>query len=36
MDISGTAGYIASAGFPLSKILAWLAALFEVGFIVYF
>jgi DoxX-like protein len=30
MDINGTAGYIASAGFPISNVLAWLAAIFEV------
>jgi putative oxidoreductase len=36
MDINGTAGYIASAGFPLSKILTWLAALCEFGLIVCF
>lgn len=29
MDINGTAGYIAAAGFPMSTILAWLAALLE-------
>ena len=29
MDIGGTAGYIASAGFPIPLILAWLAAFFE-------
>ena len=29
MDIGGTAGYIASAGFPMSQLLAWLAAFFE-------
>ena len=29
MDIDGTAAYIASAGFPVPKLLAWLAALFE-------
>ena len=29
MDIGGTAGYIASAGFPMPLVLAWLAALFE-------
>ena len=29
MDIHATAGYIASAGFPLSLPLAWLAAIFE-------
>jgi len=31
MDIDGTAAYIASAGFPVPKILAWLAALFELA-----
>ena len=30
MDISGTAGYIASAGFPSPTLLAWLAVIFEV------
>jgi uncharacterized membrane protein YphA (DoxX/SURF4 family) len=30
MDINGTAGYIASAGFPVPTVLAWLAAIFEV------
>jgi uncharacterized membrane protein YphA (DoxX/SURF4 family) len=29
MDIGGTTGYIASAGFPMSQLLAWLAAFFE-------
>jgi putative oxidoreductase len=33
-DISGTAGYIASAGFPLSTLLAWLAAMLELALIV--
>jgi uncharacterized membrane protein YphA (DoxX/SURF4 family) len=28
-DMNGTAGYIASAGFPMPLILAWIAALFE-------
>ncbi|WP_284735943.1 DoxX family protein [Dongia deserti] len=28
-DLNGTAGYIASAGFPLPLLLTWLAALFE-------
>jgi uncharacterized membrane protein YphA (DoxX/SURF4 family) len=28
-DMSGTAGYIAAAGFPIPLLLAWLAALFE-------
>ena len=30
MDINGTAGYIAMAGFPIPTVLAWLAAIFEV------
>jgi uncharacterized membrane protein YphA (DoxX/SURF4 family) len=29
MDITGTAGYIAAAGFPIPTVLAWLAAIFE-------
>jgi putative oxidoreductase len=29
MDMDGTASYIAAAGFPLSLLLAWFAALFE-------
>ena len=33
IDIDGTAAYIASAGFPLSKLLAWLAAIFELALI---
>ena len=28
-DIAGTAGYIASAGFPAPLFLAWVAAIFE-------
>src|SRR5262249_50215651 len=28
-DMQGTAGYIASAGFPISLLLAWIAAFFE-------
>ncbi|MDL2408022.1 DoxX family protein [Rhizobium calliandrae] len=28
-DMQSTAGYIASAGFPLSMFLAWIAAFFE-------
>jgi putative oxidoreductase len=36
MDIDATAGYIASAGFPLPKLLAWLAALFELALIACF
>lgn len=31
MDIGGTTAYIASAGFPVAKLLAWLAALFELA-----
>jgi len=30
-DIGATAGYIASAGFPLPGLLAWLAAILELG-----
>jgi putative oxidoreductase len=33
-DINGTAGYIAAAGFPMSTLLAWLAAFFELVLIV--
>jgi len=29
IDINATAGYIASAGFPFSLFLAWVAAIFE-------
>jgi putative oxidoreductase len=36
MDINATATYIASAGFPLSKLLAWLAALLELALIAGF
>ena len=36
MDINATAGYIASAGFPLSNLLAWLAALLELALIAGF
>ncbi|BCP54762.1 membrane protein [Kaistia sp. 32K] len=31
IDINGTAGYIASAGFPFPLFLAWVAALFELA-----
>jgi putative oxidoreductase len=31
MDIDGTASYISLAGFPVPKLLAWLAALFELA-----
>ena len=30
-DINATAGYIASVGFPLPLLLAWLAAFFELA-----
>jgi putative oxidoreductase len=36
MDIGATAGYIASAGFPMPSLLAWLAALLEVALIACF
>jgi uncharacterized membrane protein YphA (DoxX/SURF4 family) len=36
MDINGTAAQIEAAGFPLSTLLAWLAALFELALIVCF
>jgi putative oxidoreductase len=36
MDINATAGYIASAGFPMSNLLAWLAALVELALIACF
>jgi putative oxidoreductase len=36
MDINATAGYIASAGFPLSILLAWLAAMLELALIACF
>lgn len=29
MDVSGTAGYIASKGLPLSQVLAWVAVVIE-------
>jgi len=35
-DINMTAGYIASAGFPLSLLLAWLAAIFELALVICF
>ncbi|MDM9629377.1 DoxX family protein [Rhizobium sp. S152] len=31
MDMSGTATYIAAAGFPFPLLLAWLAAIFELA-----
>jgi uncharacterized membrane protein YphA (DoxX/SURF4 family) len=36
MDIDATAGYIASAGFPFAKLLAWLAALLELALVAGF
>ncbi len=30
-DIAGTAGYISSVGLPAGSLLAWAAAIFEVG-----
>ena len=36
LDINGTAAYIAAAGFPLSLLLAWLAAIFELALVVCF
>lgn len=36
VDINATAGYIASAGFPLSLLLAWLAAIFEIALVICF
>lgn len=36
MDIGGTAGYIASVGFPASTLLAWLAAIFELALVIAF
>ena len=35
-DIDATANYIAAAGFPLSTLLAWLAALLEIALVVSF
>ncbi|HEX7964223.1 MAG TPA: DoxX family protein [Gammaproteobacteria bacterium] len=35
-NIGATAGYIASAGFPLPTLLAWLAALLELALIACF
>src|SRR6267378_1938423 len=36
IDINATATYIASAGFPLPRLLAWLAALLELALITGF
>ncbi|WP_448954712.1 DoxX family protein [Labrys neptuniae] len=35
-DINGTAAYIAAAGFPLSGLLAWIAAIFELMLVACF
>jgi putative oxidoreductase len=34
--MDATAGYIAAAGFPMPPVLAWLAAIFEVGLVLAF
>jgi putative oxidoreductase len=36
LDISATAGFIAAAGFPMSTLLAWLAAILELVLIACF
>ena len=36
MDIGATAGFIAAAGFPMSTLLAWLAAILELVLIACF
>ena len=36
LDMSGNASYIAAAGFPIPLLLAWLAAIFEVGLVLGF
>jgi len=36
MDINATAAFIAAAGFPLAKLLAWLAAFLELALIACF
>jgi putative oxidoreductase len=36
LDINSTAGYIAAAGFPMSLLLAWLAAIFELALVICF
>ena len=35
-DIQATATYIASAGFPIPLLLAWVAAIFEVALVLAF
>lgn len=36
LDMNATAGYIATAGFPIPLVLAWLAALFEGALVIGF
>jgi putative oxidoreductase len=36
VDIAATAGSIAEAGFPLARLLAWLAVIFELALILAF
>jgi len=36
MDIDGTAGYIASAGFPMSMLMLWFAVLLELALVACF
>jgi putative oxidoreductase len=36
LDMNGTAAHIAAAGFPLSFLLAWLAAIFELALVICF
>jgi putative oxidoreductase len=36
LDMNATATFIAAAGFPFSALLAWVAAIFEVGLIICF
>jgi putative oxidoreductase len=36
LDMNATATFIATAGFPFSALLAWVAAIFEVGLIICF
>jgi putative oxidoreductase len=36
LDINATASFIAAAGFPVSLLLAWVAALFETALIICF
>jgi putative oxidoreductase len=36
VDINGTATFIAAAGFPISLVLAWVAAFFELALVICF